>query len=88
MRAKIVAAVLLAAGACAPAQADVPSEAVIKAAGEHIYKERCAACHDQPASKAPTRAQIGQLSIEDVAKVLLLGPMAPQAHGQSGRAVL
>jgi polyvinyl alcohol dehydrogenase (cytochrome) len=65
----------------APAAADPPSPAVIRAAGAQIFKDRCAGCHDAPGGKAPSRAQLGQRSVEDIAKALLIGPMAPMAHG-------
>jgi polyvinyl alcohol dehydrogenase (cytochrome) len=72
----------LAIAAAGQARADTPPALLAaKQAGAKIFAERCASCHDQPASKAPSRAIIGQLSVEDIAKILLLGPMAPQAHG-------
>ncbi len=68
-------------GLAVPAMADPPSAAAIRAAGSQIFKDRCASCHDAPGGKAPSRAQLGQRSVEDIAKALLIGPMAPMAHG-------
>jgi polyvinyl alcohol dehydrogenase (cytochrome) len=65
-----------------PVAADTPPAlSATQQAGAKIFQERCASCHDQPGSKAPSRAVLGQLSIEDIGKILLLGQMAPQAHG-------
>lgn len=65
-----------------PAPAAGPAAlAAARAAGEHLFAARCATCHDQPGSKAPGRAVLGALSVEDIAKTLLLGKMAAQATG-------
>ena len=80
----VMAAVAVMAAGVPGARGDAPDPmAAVKAAGGEIFKARCATCHDAPGSKAPSRSQIGELSIEDIAKDLLLGPMAPQAHGLS-----
>jgi len=81
LKTAIVAAGPLAFVVSSAAVADPPSPAAVREAGAQIFKARCATCHDQPGGKAPARAQLGQLSVEDVGKALLLGPMAPQAHG-------
>jgi len=67
-----------------PAAAD-PSAgiAAAKQLGGKIFAQRCSGCHDQPATKAPSRALLGALSVEDIGKTLMLGPMAPMAHGLS-----
>lgn len=66
-----------------PGRADPPPAAIaaMKVQGEKLFAERCASCHDAPGSKAPSRAVLAQISVEDIAKILMLGPMAPQAQG-------
>jgi polyvinyl alcohol dehydrogenase (cytochrome) len=68
-----------------PARADLPPAAValMRAEGEKIFKARCATCHDVPGGKAPSRALLGQRSVEEIGKALVVGPMAPQARGLS-----
>jgi polyvinyl alcohol dehydrogenase (cytochrome) len=67
-----------------PASADAPSAlSAAQQAGAKIFQDRCASCHDHPGSKAPPRAVLAQLSVEDIAKIMLLGPMAPQSQGLS-----
>jgi polyvinyl alcohol dehydrogenase (cytochrome) len=80
----VAAAMAAALAGRLPAAADPPPAlTAAQQAGARIFQERCATCHDQPGGKAPSRAQLGQRSVEDIAKALLLGPMAPQAHGMS-----
>ena len=68
----------------APASADAPPAlSAAQQEGAKIFQDRCASCHDHPGSKAPPRAVLGQLSVEDIAKIMLLGPMAPQSQGLS-----
>ncbi len=80
----IGAAWVLAALGVSPAKADpATAMAAAKQMGGQIFADRCAGCHTAAASKAPSLAQLGERSIEDIATALLLGPMAPQAHGLS-----
>lgn len=74
MRKPFVFAALLAAGACAPA-AGPPD-------GEALYAARCALCHEIGVI-APTRAQVGRLSVEEIEAVLWHGTMQEHANGLS-----
>jgi len=79
---RLAIATLAALATTGPMVADTPSAlSAAQQAGAKIFQDRCASCHDQPGSKAPSRAVLGQISVDDIAKTLLLGPMAPQAHG-------
>jgi polyvinyl alcohol dehydrogenase (cytochrome) len=51
--------------------------------GEPIYKARCAACHETGANRAPTRAELGARSPEEVYGVLTTGAMKLMATGLS-----
>src|SRR5438874_3428653 len=42
-------------------------------AGEALYKQRCAACHEGAAPRAPNRARLQQMSPENVRLALLGG---------------
>ncbi|MEJ0045517.1 MAG: PQQ-binding-like beta-propeller repeat protein [Rhodospirillales bacterium] len=81
-RAALLAAMALTVTFGPHARADAPpSLSPVQQAGARIFQERCASCHDQPGNKAPSRAVLSQISVEDVAKALILGPMAAQAQG-------
>ena len=47
--------------------------------GEALYQANCAACHDQPFYKAPSRMFIGGLGPKNILKVLNEGSMRDQA---------
>jgi len=89
MKLRLLTALTLSLAPLAPitAQADpaaAPPPAAIAAArvaGGKLFAARCATCHGQPGVKAPSVAQLGDLSVEDIAKTLLLGKMAAQAQG-------
>jgi len=51
--------------------------------GEPIYKARCAGCHEAGTNHAPTRAELGGRSPEDVYEVVTEGAMKPMATGLS-----
>src|SRR5437899_7057268 len=52
-------------------------------AGEGRYKQRCAACHEGAAPRAPNRARLQQMSPENVRLALLGGSMAVEGLGLS-----
>src|SRR5947209_5435328 len=49
--------------------------------GAAVYKERCAACHETGANRAPTPAGLKQMTPEAVETSLLTGSMALVAMG-------
>jgi polyvinyl alcohol dehydrogenase (cytochrome) len=49
--------------------------------GEPFYKDKCASCHESGANRAPTRAELGARSPEEVYEVLTTGAMKPMAAG-------
>jgi polyvinyl alcohol dehydrogenase (cytochrome) len=65
------------------ARADPPTVAAVKASGARLFAERCAQCHGNVGGNAPSRDQLGQLSVVDIYKTLAIGPMAPRAQGLS-----
>lgn len=53
--------------------------ALSKAAGEDIYKQHCAACHDNPeATKAPSRDALKRVSALYITNALIMGKMVAQ----------
>jgi polyvinyl alcohol dehydrogenase (cytochrome) len=53
--------------------------AASKAAGEAVYKQHCASCHDNPdASKAPGRDALKRVSALTVTNALIMGKMVAQ----------
>ena len=53
--------------------------ALSKAAGEEIYKQHCAACHDNPeATKAPSRDALKRVSALYITNALIMGKMVAQ----------
>src|SRR5438876_10077549 len=52
-------------------------------AGEALYKQRCAACHEGAAPRAPNRARLQQMSPENVRLAWLGGSMAVEGLGLS-----
>ena len=58
--------------------------AASKAAGEEIYKQHCAACHDNPeATKAPGRDALKRVSALYITNALIMGKMTAQGAGLS-----
>jgi polyvinyl alcohol dehydrogenase (cytochrome) len=49
--------------------------------GEPFYKDKCASCHESGANRAPTRAELGARSPEEVYEVLTTGAMKTMATG-------
>ncbi len=53
--------------------------AASKAAGEAVYKQHCAACHDNPdATKAPPREALARVSALNITNALIMGKMVAQ----------
>ncbi len=71
-------AVGLMAAAQAWGQAPAP-----KAAGEAVYKQRCAGCHDQPNPRVPPRTALSQLPVERILRALDFGAMMTVAYPMS-----
>src|SRR6516165_11820143 len=46
--------------------------------GERIYREHCASCHDTGVSRAPTRAALSQMSVDNIRFALTSGKMSAQ----------
>jgi polyvinyl alcohol dehydrogenase (cytochrome) len=56
--------------------------------GEDVYKQHCAACHDNAeATKAPTRATLARMTSGMITNALMTGKMIPQATGLSSQQV-
>jgi len=67
------------------AQSAAPQpETVTNKAGEALYKQRCAACHEGAVPKAPNHEALKQMSPENVRFALLSGSMRAQGMGLSG----
>jgi polyvinyl alcohol dehydrogenase (cytochrome) len=51
--------------------------------GDALYRQRCAACHDNPglSSRTPAKARLAALSPNDIFDILSTGGMAPMAAG-------
>jgi polyvinyl alcohol dehydrogenase (cytochrome) len=59
----------------APAQTPAP-----KAAGETVYKQRCAACHEQTTPRVPPRSALNQMPAERILRALDFGAMMTVAY--------
>jgi polyvinyl alcohol dehydrogenase (cytochrome) len=55
----------------------------IKAAGEAVYKQRCAGCHEQTNPRIPPRSALSQMSAERILHVLDFGAMMTVAYPMS-----
>ena len=58
-------------------------ETTANKAGEALYQQRCAACHEGPVPRAPRRAALKQMSPENVRFALVGGSMAVEGLGLS-----
>jgi polyvinyl alcohol dehydrogenase (cytochrome) len=54
------------------------SQAAENANAEALYRDHCAACHETGASRAPTRAAMGQLTADQIRYALTSGKMKTQ----------
>jgi polyvinyl alcohol dehydrogenase (cytochrome) len=73
--AALAAALLTSAGA-ARAQTPLPHP------GQAVYRERCAACHDNPeATRAPAKATLSAMSYQSLSFALTAGKMKVQGEG-------
>jgi len=68
----------LAAATLAWGQAAVP-----KTAGEAVYKQRCAGCHEQTNSRIPPRTALNQMPAERILRTLDFGAMMTVAYPMS-----
>ena len=56
--------------------------------GEAVYKQRCAACHDNPeATRAPSRATLARMASGNISNALIAGKMIAQGVGLSSAEV-
>jgi len=80
MRSSLVFVVVLAltSGTLAFAQTTGP-----KAAGEAVYKQRCASCHDQTNSRVPPRSSLNQMPAVRILAALDFGAMMTVAYPMS-----
>jgi polyvinyl alcohol dehydrogenase (cytochrome) len=56
--------------------------------GAAVYKQRCAHCHDTPASRVPSLSTIKAMSAEAIYSALTTGAMKTQAQGLSTAEIL
>ncbi len=78
-RAAVIAALALIGGAWGvQSRAQAPDPA-----GQALFKERCATCHDPAVDRAPSREQLAQRWPDDIARSLKTGVMQPMAAGLS-----
>jgi polyvinyl alcohol dehydrogenase (cytochrome) len=75
----MVAAAGIAVSTGTAAQSQTTGGAV--GAGEALYRERCAGCHDGGSSRAPSRAALKQMSQENIRFALSTGSMSSQGAG-------
>src|ERR1700680_1403658 len=54
-----------------------------KAAGEAVYKQRCAGCHEQANSRIPPRAALNQMPAARIKRALDFGAMMTVAYPMS-----
>lgn len=76
----------------APVAQVVEPAPVMQASGPHpgeiVYKQRCAACHDNPeATKAPSPETMARLTPGHITNALMTGIMIPQAVGLTSKDV-
>ncbi|HXX20041.1 MAG TPA: PQQ-binding-like beta-propeller repeat protein [Candidatus Acidoferrum sp.] len=72
---------MLAVIVCLPGAAQDSDSA--KAAGEAIYRERCASCHEGQVARSPVRSALAQMSRQDIRIALTTGNMRTQAANLS-----
>ena len=58
-------------------------EAAANKAGEALYKQRCAGCHEAGVPRAPNRAALKEMSAGNIRDALVTGKMAMMAFGLS-----
>jgi polyvinyl alcohol dehydrogenase (cytochrome) len=75
--------VLLVAILIVPAALRAQDQAAPNKAGEALYKQRCAACHEGGVPRAPNRAALQQMSPENIRFALKGGSMVVQGLGLS-----
>ena len=51
--------------------------------GAGLYTQHCAACHDAPVDRAPSREALRGMSAERILEALEFGPMVAMTHGRS-----
>jgi len=78
-------AVILAASVIAPVviAQQPPSAPALAAAGEGLFKSRCASCHEPPVDRAAHRTRLAQLGVLEIFNELKNGSMRPMAQGLS-----
>jgi mono/diheme cytochrome c family protein len=66
-----------------PAQAPAPAAAGDSAAGEGLFKGRCAGCHETGAGGAPDKSTLAMKMPGEIFDALKTGPMVGMASGLS-----
>ncbi|MGZ6038879.1 MAG: outer membrane protein assembly factor BamB family protein [Phenylobacterium sp.] len=77
---RLLAVILLATGASAPAGAQ-ESATPANAAGAAVFEARCKSCHEPPIARAPSRDQLRGRSNQEIVEALTSGIMKPMAAG-------
>ncbi len=58
------------------------------AAGEPVYNQYCAACHENPeVSKSPTREALSRISAQNIINALIMGKMSAQAASLNSKQI-
>ena len=81
----MVVATAIAAGVIVTAAGaqQTPSTAALAAAGEGLFKSRCASCHEPAVGRAGDRARLAQLGVLEIFNELKNGSMRAMAQGLS-----
>ena len=74
----VSSAVVFFIGLCAGTTALAQSENTATNPGQALYREHCGSCHDGGASRAPSRAALEQMSVENIRFALTKGSMSSQ----------
>jgi cytochrome c5 len=60
-----------------------PRMAAAQSVGETIYKQSCAGCHDNPETRAPSKANLSAMPAQTIAYALSDGKMKTQGQPKS-----
>jgi len=71
----------------AESEAAISTDADQTLPGAALYRERCAACHEQPTGRVPPRVTMLPLTPEYVERILSTGTMKAQATGLTGEQI-
>jgi polyvinyl alcohol dehydrogenase (cytochrome) len=74
----VLSALVFIIGSCTGTTAWAQNENAAANPGQTLYREHCGSCHDGGASRAPSRAALEQMSVENIRFALTKGSMSPQ----------